>query len=249
MRAQLRHREGDWRGAVEDLDRALALGSLDPARAYYNRGVFRAAAEPEAAEADYDRALAADPRFLHALRLRIGRRLRAGDLAGARTDVEAALEQAPDDAQLHYQLASLCRRLGDGDGALAASARVLELDPSALHVHVTRGLVLLDRGQLPAAIDEFGRSVAREHDFASRGYALRALARRRAGDLDGALEDVAAALARDPEEAAALTIRGLVRRARGERAAGDADVARGLALAAEQDRNLVQVLERELDDR
>ncbi|MBX3468278.1 MAG: tetratricopeptide repeat protein [Planctomycetes bacterium] len=247
LRAQLRFNDGDWQGAVADLDRALALGPLEPARTYYNRGVFRSTPDPEAADADYDLALAADPRFLQALHARLGRRLRRGDYAGGRADVEAALKESPGDARLHYNLASLCRRLGDGDGALAAAARALELDPSMLHVHLTRGLVLLDRDQLPAALDEFGRSVAKAHDFASRGYALRALTRRRMGDLDGALDDAAQALALDPDEAAALTIRGLVRRARGERAAGDADLSRGLALAAQEDADLVRVLRIEVD--
>ncbi|MCO5169385.1 MAG: protein kinase [Planctomycetes bacterium] len=249
LRAGLRRRAGDWRRAVEDFDRALAVGSLEPARAYFSRAACRNVAEPSEALADLDRALERDPRLLAALKARARLRAVRGDVAGATGDVLLALEEAPRDAELHHEHASLRRRAGDDEGALAAAARALELDPSRHAAHLTRALILLERDHLPGALDELDRAAASDSlDVTARASALRALVRRRLGDLDGALTDVAAALEGRPEEAMALTIRGLTRRDRGD-AGGDLDVARGLELAAAEDEDLLRVLRREVDRR
>src|SRR5262249_48730484 len=85
----------DRDGARADSTRAI---ELDPtiADAWACRAVTRDSQDPEKALADNTRAIELDPRLAHAWGNRGIVRVRKGDLAGAISDLERALQLSPD---------------------------------------------------------------------------------------------------------------------------------------------------------
>ncbi|SHM63567.1 Tetratricopeptide repeat-containing protein [Roseovarius litoreus] len=79
-------------------------------------------------EAEICRAIAPDHAFWHFLTGLIHRA--AGDAAQARTWFEAACAMDASTAELHAQLADLCREMGDEEGAVAALDRAAEIAPN-----------------------------------------------------------------------------------------------------------------------
>src|SRR6056297_3243924 len=80
------------------------------------------------AEAEICRAIAPDHAFWHFLTGLIHRAV--GDTATARTWFEAACAMDDSTAELHAQLADLCREMGDEEGAVAALDRAAEIAPN-----------------------------------------------------------------------------------------------------------------------
>jgi eukaryotic-like serine/threonine-protein kinase len=107
------HQYGSWLTAVGRFEEALEAmrraQALEPARAvtWMQQGqIFEIQRREAAAGQAYDSAIAADPEFYAAYFQRTWTRLRAGDLAGARSDAQAAQRFSPPSEE-YYGLAPL----------------------------------------------------------------------------------------------------------------------------------------------
>jgi tetratricopeptide (TPR) repeat protein len=115
---------GELALALADMDAAIALAPS--AAAYTNRGLLREPGDPAGAIADFSEAIRLAPDDPAALRLRGIARERAGDRAGARQDLLAALERAGPDWPERRDVRGRLRRLDSAGGTAmprAASER------------------------------------------------------------------------------------------------------------------------------
>ena len=162
-----------------------------------------------AAEASYRHVLTITPRHadaLHLLGVVIAQR---GQPDEAIPLIEAAIAEAPRDANMHANLARACKAVGRLVEALAAYDQALALGSIDPGVHNDRGNVLLNLDRAPQALDSFDQAIALRGDYAeafcNRGNALRALNRHAE-----ALDSLERALALQPGFADAHSNRGNV---------------------------------------
>ncbi len=198
---------GDFAGALDDFDTALTL-MTPTASMLINRGLTRKAlaqelpsdaARPllEAARADYDAALALEPNAVIALNNRGVVRLQLGDVPGAISDLDAALERAP-------EYASAKRNRAAAEEALRRAAT--SKARSAAETHVNLALALAHGGLLESALTELGEALVLDPSSVS-AYHARARLRAAVGDKDGAFEDFAQAIRLEPGSALAYADR------------------------------------------
>jgi len=251
-RALCRRSLGDLTGALWDFDAALRLGPAS-ASLHINRGLTHkalaqgqtsAAARPylEAARADYDAALELEPRSAVALNNRGVVRLQLGDVPGAISDLDAALERDPayesarrnrtaaeaalrsaaaaEDraaAETRVSLALGLAASGMFDNAIETLAEALELDPNSAAAYHTRARLRAAQGETEAALEDFARTLELEPEnalaFADRGELFLATSQ-----LDKAARDFSRAIRAAPDNAHFQFRRGLVRSEAGDHA-------------------------------
>jgi serine/threonine protein kinase/tetratricopeptide (TPR) repeat protein len=143
IRAQAREKAGDGAGA--ERDRADGLG-CEPANEteWIARGVARVPEAPRDALADFDRALALNPRSLpalenkaHVLAERLGRTEEAVDVLGR------AVADYPEDAAVRASRGVLLARLGKTDGARQDAGAALKLDDTPPRLYQVAGIYAL----------------------------------------------------------------------------------------------------------
>ena len=243
---------GELAGALTDFDAALRLGPAS-ASLHINRGLTHKAlahgrpsneARPflEAARDDYDAALALEPGSAVSLNNRGVVRLQLGDVPGAISDLDAALERDPayesarrnrtaaeaalrsaaaaEDraaAETRVSLALGLAASGLFDQALETLAEALELDPNSAPAYHARARLRAAQGDTEAALEDFARTLELEPDsalaFADRGELYLAT-----GQLDKAARDFSRAIRAAPENAHYQFRRGLVRSEAGDHA-------------------------------
>jgi len=128
--AQIAQRSGRLEAARAHLDAAMAMAP-DEAETWYLRGNLRRVMNaPQAALADFSRAVALEPGHLPARLGRAALRLDAGELAPALADLETVLEANPDSFQGLY---------------LASMAEAMRGDQAAANTYLQRARELLSR--------------------------------------------------------------------------------------------------------
>lgn len=127
--------------------RAIALG--------HRARIAAAAGDRAAALADYDAAIALDPRQPASFHNRGDLRAAMGDLAGARADYDAGLRIDPRHARLFVARGNLRRENGDLGGALGDYDRAIALDPRYAAAHNNRGNLHRAAGRLRTAVGEY----------------------------------------------------------------------------------------------
>ena len=83
-----------------------------------------------------------------------------GDLTGAKTAYEMALEIEPNFAKGHYNLGMTLKALGCFKDAIAAYQQAIELNPTYAEAYQNLGVVLLKLGLVPESLAAFGRAIA-----------------------------------------------------------------------------------------
>jgi tetratricopeptide (TPR) repeat protein/predicted aspartyl protease len=223
----------DYAGAIADYSRAIELDPKDAA-------TFRARAlarlnnrQPLLAMADLDEALKLKPDDLQARMLRAEVFLQNKDVARAEADFEAAQKAAPSNADLSAQIGQAYARAGLYDEGLRRLDAWITAHPRAEDI----GGVLAARcwtravadRQLEAALTDCDQALKREHNSITMSY--RALVLLRLGRLDESISQFGAALKAEPRLAQALYGRGLAELKKGDKPAGDADVAAAASIA------------------
>ena len=94
--------------------------------------------------------------------------------------------------------AGVRHELGDRDGALADVAVGLDLAPGSAELHCLDGVLLLDAGEVVAALAAFVAAIAADPALVA-AWANRAVARFETGDALGAISDLDAAIALDDD--------------------------------------------------
>lgn len=159
---------------------------------------------------------------------RLGESLRkADDAEGARTAFEEALALDPQSVPLLRAVAGARKAANEKDGARAALQQLFALAPEDPAGRNLSGILYREAGELPQALDEFERALARDPEAAPilRNAARAALS---LGNGLAAERFALSLLALDPEDAIGLAARGLARVQRGDYAAARDDLERAL---------------------
>jgi tetratricopeptide (TPR) repeat protein len=211
--ARVCHMDGETDEAIAQLDAAIALAP-DDARLYTLRGHVELDAERlEAAYADLSKAVDLNPADVDAQR----------GLAVLYSEAEApdrsegawrtAIHLQPDDPQLHAGLARALRDQDRNEEALAEYTTAASLDPENPVPSANVASTLAALGRASEARRAFEEALSRmkeagpERAFVQLGLAM---AEESDGDLEGAQDSYAAALADDPTLAAAHQALGLL---------------------------------------
>ena len=150
---------GDHKGAERALRRGLELSPDDAELRNALGWTLFQEARTEEAVAEYERALAADPRHVKAhdnLALALVELGRFGDAA---THFQASLEISPR-AEIHSDLGFALARLGRLDEARAEYRKALALDPSCASAHLNLAVALLQEGKLGEAESHYRKALA-----------------------------------------------------------------------------------------
>jgi len=109
---------GDYKGEIEDYDKAIELDSEDTS-AYYNRGVAKGElGDYEGAIEDYDKAIELDDEYTKAYFSRGWAKGELGDYKGAIEDYDKAIELDDKYTSAYYNRGWAKGELGDYEGAI-----------------------------------------------------------------------------------------------------------------------------------
>ena len=236
-RARAYRELGQRTDALNDLDRAIRL-KADDLPLYLERAdlLFRQHSY-DAALADCDRLVTADPNWAAVRALRGDCHAAGGDTDKALSDYTAAITAAGDDpvaaADVHRRRAALYL---DGDNAAAAARdcdAALRLDPSNAKAYRVRGMAHREAGDFAAADADLTRALELDADTPLTLLA-RATVRFDLGDPAAAAADCDKALTLDPDNARAYSLRGMARRKGADLAGALADFTAAVKLAPDQ---------------
>jgi len=203
------------RRAVEDTDRAIALGD-DSTDIWAIRGAARSMlGEHEKAVADLTEAIHRNPMLPEAHVLRGLAYEKRGNHEGAIADLERASQISPGNANIHGCRAGVLFMKGDIDGALGAYADARRAEPANAWWWMMTGETLEWKGDVAAAIDAYARGTEADPRDAEC-WRHRGLARAKRGDVEGGLADCRRAVEAKPDSAAARDSLGYVRQQSGD---------------------------------
>ena len=249
-RAMLAGRDDDAKKAYDELVELLP----GDARARVARGHLERTAleDDKAAAADFERALALDPKYPAAYGFLGAALAGAGKLDDARAALEKYVTLTPNEPNAYVALARLALQRGATDEAIAEARKALEVDPTFVTAHAALGDALLFSGKPKEARRAYAALIATDdppvhHDGAMR-EARSWLFEGREGDCERALAaeaDLAAKTRRPADQAEALIELGRVQldRAALSEAGQSLRLARQ-ALAAPDTAKLTTVVER-----
>jgi tetratricopeptide (TPR) repeat protein len=213
-RAEAWKKKGDYASAVIDLTQYLQIRPND-AQAHAERGWLNRNADVEAALADFNAALAIDPRHAPALMGRSQIWKRKNEPAKAMDDANAAVDAAPQSDNA-YLLRGWLRTDTDLDGALKDLNTALELSPRFFNAFLQRAEVWRRKDELAKALADLTAAIEVEPKNAV-AYFQRSQILIARGEHRQAIDDLTAALQFNPGEADWL-----VRRANEWRLVGNA---------------------------
>jgi len=220
--------ERDPRGALPDLDKALALNPFS-ANGYATRGAIRARLDDaEKALADFGQALTLDPRNVDALVDRGALRATRGETEGALADLDRAVAIAPGRARPLVERSTARSKAGRRAEALVDLDAALALQPASAPTYARRGtlrweiaLEAEDPDARPALAD-YDRALALRPDDVT--YRLRrARIHAAVGELAAALADLDRAIDLAPRNGRLFYDRGEVHALAGAPAKAIAD--------------------------
>ena len=152
--------------------------------------------------ADFESAIAADPRWAEAKNNRGAARQTLGDLTGALADFDKALEVNPGSAEAWNNRGLVHHLNGEREKALADFDQALQIRPRYAEALTNRTAVRQAAGDLTGAVADYDRAIGIRPEwpeaFVGRAGVLRAL-----GELDVAVADYAQASKLLPPRAAA----------------------------------------------
>lgn len=130
------------------------------AQAYSNRGfAYAEKGQFDRAIADYNKAIARDPKDDNVYHYRGVAYMRKGRFDRALRDIGRALKMEPYNAFAYNDLALAYLRAGKAKRGLPSVNKAIKLDPEQAAFYETRGLVYEALGRKQEAISEFGSAV------------------------------------------------------------------------------------------
>ena len=214
----------DWKGALPDLDRAVALRPT--VGRYLSRADAQLAMGADAkALADLQAALKLEPSSPRAVAALSDYMVKHGERDAALTLVQAQIDAGGDNkASMMARKADLLARAGERDAALDASNQAIAAkpsDPSLLNERcwLKAQLAL----QLDTALKDCTKSIELS-DSSAAALDSRALVYFRLNRFDDALADLEAALQQNPDQPGSLYLRGIIRTRQGDAAAARRDL-------------------------
>ena len=191
-RARTRSLEGDNKGALADINRAIRS---DPrmAIAYFARGdIKRSGGDAKGAVDDFTMGIKLDPKFTPAYIGRGDARRNIGDTDGAITDFNKAIKLDAKNVSAYIGLGMARTQKGIG-GAINDFNKAIKLDQKASEAYFGRGWARAGKGDTKGAISDFTRAIKLNprHGMA---YQLRGEAYRANSETDKAIADFTKAI-------------------------------------------------------
>ncbi len=158
--AAQKYRQRDYRGALAEYDRAIALNSNNPV-AYNYRGVLKEKIQDiQGGLADYNRAIQIDANYAEAYSNRGNLKLnKLQDAQGAMADYDLAIELNPKYAPAYTYRGRLKLKNMDASGGLADYNRAIKVDPNEATYYSYRAFLKILTGDRPGALTDFNRSI------------------------------------------------------------------------------------------
>jgi tetratricopeptide (TPR) repeat protein len=191
-RARIRSREGDNKGAIADINRAIRS---DPrmAIAYFARGdIKRSSGDAKSAIADFTMGIKLDPKCAPAYVCRGNARRNLDDTKGAIADFNKAIKLDAKNALAYIGL-GMARTKKGISGAINEFNKAIKLDPKSSEAYFGRGWARAGKGDANQAISDFTRAIKLNprHGMA---YMLRGEAYRANSETDKAIADFTKAI-------------------------------------------------------
>src|SRR5215510_14562739 len=151
-RGLMRYYKGDYDGAIEDTNRAIAINPRS-GEAYNNRGLAHFAKKDyERALSDFGRAIAFNPRDVEALNNRGNTYSETNEFRKAVADFDKAILLDSKNAVIYYNRALARREINEDAGAMSDFEKAVEINPRLAQGYYGRAVVYCDRGKLDRAI-------------------------------------------------------------------------------------------------
>jgi len=191
-RAGTRSHEGDDKGAIADLNRAIRS---DPrmAIAYFARGdIKRSGGDAKGAVADFTMGIKLDPKCAPAYVCRGNARRNLDDTKGAIADCNRAIKLDAKNASAYIGL-GMARTQKGISGAIDDFTKAIKLDPKSSEAYFGRGGARAGKGDTEEAISDFTRAI-KLNPRHSMAYMLRGEAYRANCETDKAIADFTKAI-------------------------------------------------------
>jgi tetratricopeptide (TPR) repeat protein len=227
-RATARMMSNDLAGWTADTNRAKDLEIAARSQANGSAESGRPASPLPSTKPPPSSPMPADPETTKLL-TRSAARKAAGDLKGARADLEAAIERSPTEARVHLARGRLRLNTGEDSQALRDFERALELDPQLTEARVSRAVMLAQLGDTQGAFAEYDLLIAHQPQ-SPPGYWGRGQLRHEIGDYGGAISDFTAMLGAQPTLVKFYVPRGNARWHLGDTAGAIADYGHALRM-------------------
>ncbi len=229
-RAELRAKQGDPQGAIDDLTRALALAPDDPTL-YMARGwVYSVVGRDKDALADQRRAVELAPTEATAWSNLARCLTEVGEVQAAAQAYDRALAIDGRLAVIWSNRGRFRRdRLGDRKGAIEDLSRAIQLEPGSAEHRLQRGLTHAYSNELPQARADFDAALERDPDSTS-AHANRGRVNLLEGRFDDAIADLDASIGHDPTQGVFWFTRGCARRGKRDLVGATGDLTRAWSL-------------------
>lgn len=200
----LRH-TGDLAGARVAMERAIALAP-DQSGLYFSlASLDLTEGRAREAEAGLKQSLQLDPNQLGAYVTLIHLAMARRDLPEAERNLRLAQRVDPDHPQVMVAEGYVAHAGGNADLALRCFTAAAQADPNLLEAQVALGKAFLARGMWPFAEQAFSNALALDPHRSLPTLRGLAQARRKQGNVDGAIEVLGEMIERNPAD---LTLRG-----------------------------------------
>ena len=147
--------KGDYRGAIVDYDKAIALNPQFD-EIYFRRGIARTLIKDwQGAEADYTRAIATKPTYAEAYLHRGSTRNTLNNWRGAKSDFDIALALNPNSLPAYIGRGVALCELNDCKSGLNDYNRAIALNPTYAEAYTHRGFAYYRSGNRQGAIDNY----------------------------------------------------------------------------------------------
>lgn len=201
---------GDYKGAENDCDHAIANNPFLPG-AYYTRGfVYRQQKRFDEAENDFTEALVFAPENKTYLLLRADVRAQKEDFTKATEDINFLLKREPRSANLHFEKGTICMAQKDTLCALASFTEAIRYDSQNAANWSARGLVNMILDNDADALNDITRAIELDSKWAG-DYVNRGILHYKSHNYRGAIADYDKAVEYDPQNAQCYYNRGLLR--------------------------------------
>ncbi|PSB55816.1 tetratricopeptide repeat-containing S1 family peptidase [Chamaesiphon polymorphus] len=213
--AAQKYANGDYRGTLADLDRAIALNPQSVI-AYVGRGMvkYQQLDDAQGALADLNRAIALDPKLANAYNNRgVLKAQKLNDARGGLADLDRSIALDPKFAQAYNNRGNLkYQQFDDVQGALADLNRSIDLDPKVAKTYYNRAVLKSeklndDRGTLA----DLDRAIALNPKYPFYYYYRGNLKAQKFDDVRGSISDLSQAIALNPKFANAYNNRGFLK--------------------------------------